>query len=181
MMKIMPSTPDLKPLDPTVNIKTVGYEPVDADDKNAVYFSYEDSIRADWRLSELRNYFPKNYAQAQQFRMSDLEGVDLRGKLVYAWYRDWEDSTWLSSATAITVKQCPIEESNDPRYPDYKFVFPEDENAAAKKAERATDEEIDDEDFDEDFDDYVAPWTIEGARFWGTEDVYVVTLKNEVK
>jgi hypothetical protein len=176
MMKSMPSTPDLKPLDLTVNIKTVGYEPVDEDDKNAVYFSYEDSVRADHRLSELRNYFPKNYAQAQSFRMNELEGVDLRGKLVYVWYRDWEDSTWLSTDTAITVEQCPIEESDDPRYPDYKFVFPKNENAPAEKAEAV--EADDDEDFDD--EDYVAPWTIEGARFWGSEDVYVVTLKNEV-
>lgn len=157
----MPSTPDLKPLDLTVNIKTVGYEPVDADDKNAVYFSYEDAIRADRRLSEVRNCFPKNYAQAQLFRMSDLEGVDLRGKAVYAWFRNWEDSSWLGSDTAITVERCPIEEAEDPRYPDYKFVFPEGQNVEE--------------------DGYVDTWSIEGARFWGSEDVYVVTLKEEAK
>lgn len=54
------------------------------------------------------------------FAVQDLVGVDLTGKVVYIFYRNYEDSEWLSSNDVVGVR------SENNRY--YSFIFAGEQN-----------------------------------------------------
>jgi hypothetical protein len=87
----------------------------------------------------------------QEFQMRDLEGVDLMGRKVIVWARNYEDSQWLSSRNVLTVNTVPLYEGDDPRYPSCIFIM-------AKTDDQDSDYE-----------------QLRYTTFWSTETVLVIT------
>jgi hypothetical protein len=91
--------------------------------------------------------------------MEELAKEDLTGKTVGIYFRNYEDSEWMSTDKAIGVKQ---DEGNT----DYRFVFP-------TEYEQCWDGECSHHNEDTAEDDECFRDELQGIYFWGRETVLV--------